>query len=223
MLGHHDWTVFDQVRTRDHDEFHAWNQRPGFHPHLHLIVPGAGLDAAGKLRRIKNANFLVPLPVLREAFRQPFPGRDGEARLGHRSGGPRQALVRPRPARRRRGRRRRIPRGLRGHRPAGHALDPLLRPPPRLAPQRPRARALPHRADNTSRRSARKGASAAPPRDGEDIRCPIPAMARAMLPIRGRGPRAEGRPASRTRDGGTQTAVRRVLTIAPLTGPMQEA
>lgn len=49
---------------------HTWNQRLHFHPHIHYLVPGAGLDAEGKFVRVKNENFLVPVPVLRIAFRQ---------------------------------------------------------------------------------------------------------------------------------------------------------
>ena len=51
---------------------HTWNQRQHFHPHLHCIVPGAGLDAHGRVVTVKNANFLVPQPVLRRAFRAAF-------------------------------------------------------------------------------------------------------------------------------------------------------
>jgi hypothetical protein len=32
---------------------HTWNQQLGFHPHLHCLVPGAGLDAHGRLVRVK--------------------------------------------------------------------------------------------------------------------------------------------------------------------------
>jgi hypothetical protein len=51
---------------------HTWNQRQHFHPHLHYIVPGAGLDVYGRVVTVKNANFLVPQPVLRRAFRAAF-------------------------------------------------------------------------------------------------------------------------------------------------------
>jgi len=59
---------------------HTWNQRLLFHPHLHCIVPGAGLDAAGNFVRVANANFLVPVGVLRRAFRHHF--RRGLESLG---------------------------------------------------------------------------------------------------------------------------------------------
>jgi hypothetical protein len=58
---------------------HTWNQRLHFHPHLHCIVPGAGIDAAGRVAAVKNANFLVPQPALRNVFRARF--RDGLADL----------------------------------------------------------------------------------------------------------------------------------------------
>ena len=37
---------------------HTWNQRLGFHPHIHCLVPGAGLNAAGQFVRVKNPEFL---------------------------------------------------------------------------------------------------------------------------------------------------------------------
>lgn len=49
---------------------HTWNQRMEFHPHIHCLVPGAGLDAHGQFVRVKNEHFLVFLPHLQNAFRQ---------------------------------------------------------------------------------------------------------------------------------------------------------
>lgn len=49
---------------------HTWNQRLLFHPHIHTIVAGAGVDAAGGVVQVKSPGFLVPLPVLRENFRR---------------------------------------------------------------------------------------------------------------------------------------------------------
>src|SRR5690606_17803700 len=54
---------------------HTWNQRLLFHPHLHCIVPGAGIAANGDVVTVKNDNFLVPQPALRNLFRARF--RDG--------------------------------------------------------------------------------------------------------------------------------------------------
>lgn len=51
---------------------HTWNQRLHFHPHLHCIVPGVGLDSAGRVVSVKSPGFLVPQPVLRKAFRECF-------------------------------------------------------------------------------------------------------------------------------------------------------
>lgn len=59
---------------------HTWNQRLHFHPHIHCIVPGAGIDTAGRVVTVKNANFLVPQPALRSVFRARF--RDGLPALG---------------------------------------------------------------------------------------------------------------------------------------------
>jgi hypothetical protein len=49
---------------------HTWNQQLLFHPHLHCIVPGAGLREDGKICSVKNANFLLHLPLLRAAFKE---------------------------------------------------------------------------------------------------------------------------------------------------------
>jgi hypothetical protein len=49
---------------------HTWNQRLEFHPHIHCVVPGAGLNAKGSYVRVKNHQFLVYLPHLQSAFRQ---------------------------------------------------------------------------------------------------------------------------------------------------------
>ncbi len=49
---------------------HTWNQRLLFHPHIHCLVPGAGLDASGHLMRVQCPKFLVPIPQLQAAFRQ---------------------------------------------------------------------------------------------------------------------------------------------------------
>jgi len=59
---------------------HTWNQRLQFHPHVHCLVPGAGLDSEGSFVRIKNENFLAPLPPLRARFRHHF--RAGLEALG---------------------------------------------------------------------------------------------------------------------------------------------
>jgi Putative transposase/Transposase zinc-binding domain len=59
---------------------HTWNQRLHFHPHIHYLVPGGGLDADGHFVRVKNANFLAPLPPLRARFRHHF--RSGLSELG---------------------------------------------------------------------------------------------------------------------------------------------
>jgi hypothetical protein len=49
---------------------HTWNQRLEFHPHIHCLVPGAGLNARGRVVRVKSPEFLVYLPHLQSAFRQ---------------------------------------------------------------------------------------------------------------------------------------------------------
>jgi hypothetical protein len=50
----------------------TWTQRMGFHPHLHCIVPGAGLTASGKVVTVKDPEFLVHYQPLQTAFRREF-------------------------------------------------------------------------------------------------------------------------------------------------------
>jgi Putative transposase/Transposase zinc-binding domain len=49
---------------------HTWTQKLEFHPHLHCLVPGAGLNERNQLVRVKNPQFLLYLPHLQAAFRQ---------------------------------------------------------------------------------------------------------------------------------------------------------
>ena len=58
----------------------TWTQVLGFHPHLHCIVPGAGISASGKVVALKNGKYLVHQPTLCRAFRQEF--RERLAALG---------------------------------------------------------------------------------------------------------------------------------------------
>lgn len=49
---------------------HTWNQQLGVHPHIHCLVPGAGLNTRGQAVRVKDAKRLVHQPHLQAAFRQ---------------------------------------------------------------------------------------------------------------------------------------------------------
>lgn len=49
---------------------HTWNQRLEFHPHIHCLVPGAGLNDQGQFVMVKKPQFLLHLPHLQAAFRQ---------------------------------------------------------------------------------------------------------------------------------------------------------
>jgi len=49
---------------------HTWTQKLEFHPHIHCLVPGAGLNKKGQFVRVKRPEFLVHLPHLQAAFRQ---------------------------------------------------------------------------------------------------------------------------------------------------------
>jgi len=39
--------------------YQSWSQEMTFHPHLHYVVPAIGLDAGGKLKRLKDPVFLI--------------------------------------------------------------------------------------------------------------------------------------------------------------------
>lgn len=62
---------------------HTWNQRLLFHPHLHAIVPGAGLDEHDRVITVERASFLAPKAVVRSAFRQHFKAGLEELRRRH--------------------------------------------------------------------------------------------------------------------------------------------
>lgn len=49
---------------------HTWTQKLEFHPHLHCLVPGAGLNERNQFVRVKKTQFLLHLPHLQAAFRQ---------------------------------------------------------------------------------------------------------------------------------------------------------
>jgi len=49
---------------------HTWTQKLEFHPHIHCLVPGAGLNQRNQFVRVKKQNYLVYLPNLQAAFRQ---------------------------------------------------------------------------------------------------------------------------------------------------------
>ena len=49
---------------------HTWTQKLEFHPHIHCLVPGAGLNHRHQFVRVKNPEFLLYLPHLQAAFRQ---------------------------------------------------------------------------------------------------------------------------------------------------------
>jgi hypothetical protein len=51
---------------------HTWGQQMQFHPHIHLLVPGAGLEARGRVVVVRKADYLLHLPQLQGAFREHF-------------------------------------------------------------------------------------------------------------------------------------------------------
>lgn len=51
---------------------HTWTRKLDFHPHVHCIVTGGGLDAEGQRWVACRRNFLFPINVMSELFRGKF-------------------------------------------------------------------------------------------------------------------------------------------------------
>ena len=55
---------------------HTWGQNLSFHPHIHCLVPAAGLTLKGDLKRItKQGKFLYPVEMLSAVFRGKLLGK----------------------------------------------------------------------------------------------------------------------------------------------------
>ena len=71
------WTVLQQFGYTNYGVesgaicvLHTWGQNLSLHPHIHCIVPAAGLTLAGNLKRItKNGKYLYPVLMLSPTFR----------------------------------------------------------------------------------------------------------------------------------------------------------
>ena len=50
---------------------HTWGQNLSYHPHIHCIIPGGGLDSLGKWRDSRK-KFFIPVKVLSRLFRGKF-------------------------------------------------------------------------------------------------------------------------------------------------------
>lgn len=52
---------------------HSWNQELRYHPHLHYLVPGGGIDSSGVWQALPNAaKFFLPVRILSRVFRGKF-------------------------------------------------------------------------------------------------------------------------------------------------------
>ena len=63
------------VRTGMTAILHTWGSNLFFHPHLHCIVPGGGIDESGvwhQLKGCKDSNFLFPVAAMSPRFRGRF-------------------------------------------------------------------------------------------------------------------------------------------------------
>ena len=55
---------------------HTWGQNLSLHPHIHCLVPSAGLTLRGELKRItKQGKFLYPEKMLGKVFRGKLLGK----------------------------------------------------------------------------------------------------------------------------------------------------
>lgn len=59
---------------------HTWGQRMQFHPHIHFLVPGVGINAQGSVVRVRSEKMLVHHRKLSGAWRAHF--KTGLATLG---------------------------------------------------------------------------------------------------------------------------------------------
>lgn len=63
---------------------HTWNQRLGFHPHIHCLVPGGGLSLDKSRWRPTSKRFFLPVRALRTLFRGKLLAKlEAAARAGH--------------------------------------------------------------------------------------------------------------------------------------------
>lgn len=51
---------------------HTWGQTLSFHPHLHVMLSGGGLNRVGKFVETKHKGFIIPVKVLGKMFRGKF-------------------------------------------------------------------------------------------------------------------------------------------------------
>lgn len=51
---------------------HTWGQKLNFHPHLHMILSGGGLDKYGQFVETRHKGFIIPTQVLSIVFRGKF-------------------------------------------------------------------------------------------------------------------------------------------------------
>lgn len=51
---------------------HTWGQKLSFHPHLHVMLSGGGLNAAGQFVEARHKGFIIPVRVLGKVFRGKF-------------------------------------------------------------------------------------------------------------------------------------------------------
>ena len=59
---------------------HTWGQNLSLHPHLHCIVPGGGIDPAGKWhRQIRSSKYLFSVKAMSKVFRAKYVQRLREA------------------------------------------------------------------------------------------------------------------------------------------------
>ena len=51
---------------------HTWGQKLSFHPHLHIMLSGGGLNATGQFIETRHKGFMIPVRVIGKMFRGKF-------------------------------------------------------------------------------------------------------------------------------------------------------
>jgi hypothetical protein len=51
---------------------HTWNQKLGFHPHIHCILPGIGITSVGSIKQASSHEYFLPVRILSPVFRGIF-------------------------------------------------------------------------------------------------------------------------------------------------------
>jgi len=63
---------------------HTWGQTLSLHPHLHCVVPGGGIDKAGKWRQqVRSDKYLFPVKAMSKVFRAKYVSEMRSRQIGN--------------------------------------------------------------------------------------------------------------------------------------------